>query len=75
MVKWQGRQGSSNIEDRRGQGGGLGGFGRGLFHLGGDAFHPISAPAVRIEFAFEGERAKSITVRDAQLTLTAERTG
>ena len=31
MVKWQGRQGSSNIEDRRGQrGGGLGGgFGRG----------------------------------------------
>lgn len=32
MVKWQGRQGSSNIEDRRGQGGGLGGgFGRGGF--------------------------------------------
>ncbi len=33
MVKWQGRQGSSNIEDRRGQGGGGlgGGFGRGGF--------------------------------------------
>jgi predicted metalloprotease len=32
MVKWQGRQGSSNIQDRRGQGGGLGGgFGRGGF--------------------------------------------
>jgi predicted metalloprotease len=30
MVKWQGRQRSSNIEDRRGQGGGFGGgFGRG----------------------------------------------
>lgn len=31
MVKWQGRQGSSNIEDRRAQGGGGlgGGFGRG----------------------------------------------
>jgi predicted metalloprotease len=30
MVKWQGRQRSSNIEDRRGQAGGLGGgFGRG----------------------------------------------
>ena len=31
MVKWQGRQQSSNIEDRRGQGGGglRGGFGRG----------------------------------------------
>jgi predicted metalloprotease len=33
MVKWQGRQQSSNIEDRRGQGGGGlgGGFGRGGF--------------------------------------------
>ena len=32
MVKWQGREGSSNIEDRRGQGnsGGGGGFGGGL---------------------------------------------
>jgi predicted metalloprotease len=36
MVKWQGRQGSSNIEDRRGQGGGLGGgFGRGSSPFGG----------------------------------------
>jgi uncharacterized protein len=44
MVKWQGRQGSSNIEDRRGQGGGgLGGFGRGglgnsPFGTGGGGF-------------------------------------
>jgi len=39
MVKWQGRQGSSNIEDRRGQGGGLGGgFGRGSSPLGGGGF-------------------------------------
>jgi predicted metalloprotease len=39
MVKWQGRQGSSNVEDRRGQGGGLGGgFGRGSSPLGGGGF-------------------------------------
>ncbi len=40
MVKWQGRQGSSNIEDRRGQGGGGlgGGFGRGNSPLGGGGF-------------------------------------
>lgn len=38
MVKWQGRQGSSNIEDRRGQsGGGLGGGLRGG-GLGGNPF-------------------------------------
>jgi predicted metalloprotease len=37
MVKWQGRQGSSNIEDRRGQGGGFGGgFRRG--GLGGSPY-------------------------------------
>jgi predicted metalloprotease len=29
-MKWQGRQRSSNIEDRRGSGGGMGGFGGGL---------------------------------------------
>ena len=40
MVKWQGRQGSSNIEDRRGQGGGLGGGFRGSnpFGSGGGGF-------------------------------------
>jgi uncharacterized protein len=41
MVKWQGRQGSSNIEDRRGQGGGgLGGGFRGSnpFGTGGGGF-------------------------------------
>ncbi len=36
MVKWQGRQGSSNIEDRRGQSGGAGGGFRG--GLGGSPF-------------------------------------
>ncbi|MEO7221451.1 MAG: neutral zinc metallopeptidase, partial [Devosia sp.] len=39
-MKWQGRQGSSNIEDRRAQGGGGpgGGFGRGNSPLGGGGF-------------------------------------
>jgi len=35
-MRWRGRQGSSNVEDRRGQGGGFGGgFGRGGFGLPG----------------------------------------
>ena len=41
MVKWQGRQGSSNIEDRRGQGGGFGrpgGLGGSPFGTGGGGF-------------------------------------
>lgn len=38
MVKWQGRQGSSNIEDRRGQGGRPGGFGGSPFGTGGGGF-------------------------------------
>lgn len=50
-----------------------GGFGRGLYHLGGEAFHPVSAPAVRIEFRFEGERAAAVTVRDAALEVVARR--
>jgi hypothetical protein len=50
-----------------------GGFAIRLSHLGGDVFHPVAAPAVRLEIRFEGERAKSITVRDAALVLTAER--
>ncbi len=37
MVKWQGRQGSSNIEDRRRQGGGLGGG----FRPGGTGSNPF----------------------------------
>ena len=35
MVKWQGRQQSSNIEDRRGQGSGGGGLGGGFGRGGG----------------------------------------
>ena len=50
-----------------------GGFRRGLFHLGGDAFHPVAAPAVRVEFAFEGDRATSVTVRDAALEVIGKR--
>ncbi len=38
MVKWQGRQGSSNIEDRRGQGGGFGRPGGSPFGTGGGGF-------------------------------------
>lgn len=34
-MKWQGRQRSSNIEDRRGQGGGFGRMGGGLGNMGG----------------------------------------
>ena len=34
-MRWRGREQSSNIEDRRGQGGGSGGFGRGGFGLPG----------------------------------------
>ncbi|MEO6395821.1 MAG: neutral zinc metallopeptidase, partial [Devosia sp.] len=43
MVKWQGRRESSNIEDRRGQGGGLGGGGLGSnpFGTGGGMRIPM----------------------------------
>jgi predicted metalloprotease len=41
-MRWRGRQGSSNIEDRRGQGGGMGGFGRG----GGFSFPGSSGPRI-----------------------------
>jgi hypothetical protein len=50
---------------------------RGLLHVGGDAFHPVGAPAVRIAFSFGDGRevASTVTVRDAELMLTAERVG
>ena len=41
-MRWRGRQQSSNIEDRRGQGGGMGGFGRG----GGFSFPGSSGPRI-----------------------------
>jgi hypothetical protein len=52
-----------------------GGFARGLYHLSGDVFHPVGAPAVRITFAFEAgqEVASSVTVRDAELVVTGTR--
>lgn len=50
-----------------------GGFAIRLSHLGGDVFHPVAAPAVRLELRFEGERAKSVTVRDAELLVLAGR--
>jgi predicted metalloprotease len=43
-MRWRGRQQSSNIEDRRGQGGGMGGFGRG----GGFGFPGSSGPRIGI---------------------------
>ncbi|WP_363278589.1 neutral zinc metallopeptidase [Devosia sp.] len=46
-MKWQGRERSSNIEDRRSQGGGMGGFGGsgGGFRMPGAAAFPWGAPA------------------------------
>ena len=43
-MRWRGRQQSSNIEDRRGQGGGMGGFGRGGFGFPGSAGPRIGIP-------------------------------
>lgn len=53
---------------RRGEG-----FGRTLFHLGANEFHPTGAPAVRLRFEVEGERAVAVSVRDAELVVTARR--
>ncbi len=44
-MRWRGRQQSSNIEDRRGQGGGMGGFGRGGFGFPGSAGPRIGIPS------------------------------
>ena len=51
-----------------------GGTPRNLFHLGGRAFHPPGADAVRIKFA-PGERAVSVTVEDGPVVVTAHRLG
>ncbi len=48
-------------------------FGRAMFYLGAHEFHPTGAPSVRIRFSFEGERAASVTVVDAQLIVAGNR--
>ena len=45
---------------------------RRLIHLGGFAFHPLGASAVRIRIAFEGDAAV-LTVHDPDLIVTARR--
>jgi hypothetical protein len=46
---------------------------RGLNHLGGLVFFPVGAPAVRIAFAREGNRATQLTVADPDVFITAKR--
>ena len=47
---------------------------RPLFHLGGNAFCPVGAPAVRIQFAREEANGGVImTVRDPEVALTARK--
>ncbi len=46
---------------------------RGLIHLGQSAFHPAGAPAVRISFTVEGDRATILTVSDPAPGLVARR--
>ncbi|MCH8314396.1 MAG: hypothetical protein IIA64_00350 [Planctomycetes bacterium] len=48
-------------------------FGRAMLYLGSHEFQPTGAPSVRIRFGFEGERAASATVLDAQLVVAGER--
>ena len=48
-------------------------FGRAMLYLGSHEFHPTGAPSVRIMFGFEGERAASVTVLDAQLVVAGNR--
>ena len=47
------------------------GTSRNLFHLGSFAFYPAGADAVRLRFTVEGGKAKSLTVQDAGLMVTA----
>jgi len=48
---------------------------RNLIPLGDNAFHPAGAPAVRVRFAVEGEKASELTVFDPDLVLRARRVG
>lgn len=60
---------------RRGEG-----FPRFLFHLGDNAFHPAGAPAVRIRFTLEADRAEAsrataVTVLDPDVVVVGRRVG
>lgn len=48
---------------------------RRLHNLGSHAFHPAGAPAVRIQFEFEGPVARRVTVLDPTPVVSAERVG
>lgn len=48
-------------------------FGRTLFYLGSNEFHPAGAPFVRINFAFEGDQVVELTIRDTEVIITARR--
>ena len=50
-----------------------GGSPRNLVALGEDMFHPVGAPAVRIRFVAEGDRATALTVHDPGVVLRASR--
>jgi len=49
------------------------GFPRTLFHVGDEAFYPIGAQAVRVQFSFEDGRATSLRIHDPDLILDAKR--
>jgi hypothetical protein len=48
-------------------------IGRGLVHLGDNAFHPAGAAAVRIRFGLDGD-VRTLTVLDPEVMLTARGT-
>ncbi|HKQ63237.1 MAG TPA: hypothetical protein VJS92_18255 [Candidatus Polarisedimenticolaceae bacterium] len=48
-------------------------FGRVLTYLGDHTFHPAGAPAVRIRFTVDGERATEVAVYDPDLLMRARR--
>jgi len=48
---------------------------RNLIPLGDNAFHPAGAPAVRVRFAVDGEKASELSVYDPDLVLRARRVG
>ena len=46
---------------------------RRLFYQGKNEFHPAGAPAVRIRFDVEDDRASALTISDPEPILTARR--
>ena len=46
---------------------------RGLLHLGGLAFHPVGAPAVRVRFEREGSKVVALTLSDPDLIVRARK--